>query len=148
MIANCGSARSRSGSMGFSKRCSSCTTARHSSSHGHNSGRETVGLAYFLQEAAFLKACVWRELLRGPLRDLASRRPGVLRKLKGALFGLTEAPCYWWLRIQQDLLDVGYVGSPYMPAVFLYELVGRPVGVACRRRSDRRWGPRLRGAHP
>ena len=77
-------------------------------------------LSAFDVEAAFLNGVpLARELYCSLRADLAGSSPDELWKLEKAVFGLTEAPRYWWLRIRQDLLDVGYVEVPFLPATFL-----------------------------
>ena len=83
-------------------------------------------LKSFDVEAAFLNGVPLERLLyvRPPL-DLAGQNPRELWKLEKAVFGLTEAPRYWWLRIRKDLLETGWYEVPFLPATFvLYDQLG------------------------
>ena len=77
-------------------------------------------LSAFDVEAAFLNGVpLERTLYVRPPLDLHGQNPRELWRLKKAVFGLTEAPRAWWLRIRKDLLETGWYEVPFLTAVFL-----------------------------
>lgn len=77
-------------------------------------------LSAFDVEAAFLNGVpLERELYVRPPPDMVGVNLGDLWKLEKAVFGLTEAPRYWWLRIRKDLIETGWYEVPFLPATFV-----------------------------
>ncbi len=88
-------------------------------------------LQAFDVEAAFLNGVpLERELYVRPPMDLPGQNPNELWRLEKAVFGLTEAPRYWWLRIRKDMLETGWVEVPFMAATFAFYDAGKLAGVA------------------
>ena len=85
----------------------------------------------FDMEAAFLNGENMERLLYArPPQDLKKQDPRGLWKLKKAVFGLTEAPRRWWLRIRKDLLSLSWEEIPCLTATFiLYDSAGRVCGL-------------------
>jgi len=64
-----------------------------------------------------------------PPQDLKKQDPRGLWRLKKAVFGLTEAPRKWWLRIRKDLLSLGWEEIVCLTATFILYDEGRMVGL-------------------
>ncbi len=82
-------------------------------------------------ETAFLNGeGIDRELYVRPPFDLEGVDPHALWKIKKGVFGLSEAPRLWWLRIRKDLLETGWQELPVAPATFvLKDLAGALCGL-------------------
>ena len=77
-------------------------------------------ISAFDVEAAFLNGVALKRVLYArPPMDLKGQDPRGLWRLKKAVFGLTEAPRYWWLRIREDLLATGWIELRFLAATFL-----------------------------
>ena len=77
-------------------------------------------LRSFDVETAFLNGeKLLRELYCWPPADIKGVDPRNLWKLKKGVFGLTEAPRLWWLRIRKDLLKCGWTEVKAAPATFI-----------------------------
>ena len=71
-------------------------------------------------ETAFLNGVqLDRELYVWPPTDVKNVDPKRLWKLKKGVFGLTEAPRLWWLRIRGDLLSCGWTEVHAAAAPFI-----------------------------
>ena len=77
-------------------------------------------LRTFDVETAFLNGELMKRVLYcWPLRDMKGVDKNRLWLLRKAVFGLTEAPRMWWLRIRNDLLAVGWQELRSVSAVFI-----------------------------
>ena len=77
-------------------------------------------LSSFDVETAFLNGeRLLRELYCWSPADMKDVDPRRLWKLQKGVFGFTEAPRLWWLRIRKDLLRCGWVEVRAAPATFI-----------------------------
>ena len=65
------------------------------------------------------------------------KKPGVIWRLKKAVYGLNDASRKWWLKCSGELEDLGCVKSAYDPALFLYfGKHGKLSGIVCLHVDD------------
>jgi len=77
-------------------------------------------LMSFDVETAFLNGVgLLRELYCWPPAGVRGINPTRLWKLKKGVFGLTEAPRLWWIRIRGDLIACGWIEVVAVQAVFI-----------------------------
>ena len=76
-----------------------------------------------------------RELFIEP--PLEARIPGVVWKLKKAVYGLNDASRKWWLKCSSELEDLGCVRLIYDPALFIqFGESGKLGGIVCLHVDD------------
>ena len=92
---------------------------------------ESWDILSFDVETAFLNGNdLPRELYCFPPPDVKGINPRRLWRLLKGVFGLSEAPRLWWLRIRGDLLATGWIEIKSAPATFiLKDAAGKLCGV-------------------